>query len=212
MEAMLWLVRRVYFFTHPELFLTLTNMETHFSKFFCNRIRQDGTILLRNSKIRIILLFLILYILTGSYDFCRVVTTGVLTFFGSKNDSAPALLHSKYCTTPNSWQSETSYPLWLLVFILKICSDQILAKFMDQGGCCCSFLIETSRKNLQDEKNFLCLEIAEIDMGGQFWAEKNDSGHKNPFFEKLSCFPGLNSRIWSLIHFFRGRFCDVISL
>ena len=135
-------------------------MELHFSKFFCNRIRQDGTILPRNSKIQIILLFLsfwyckmqdlrsfqglcpldphqrtvlpvlaggltappdpscsglgndlrsmhrpgqhfFIYILAGSYDFCRVVTAGVLTFFGSKNDSAPALLYSKYCTAPN---------------------------------------------------------------------------------------------------------------
>ena len=46
--------------SHPELFLTLTNMETNFSKFFCNRIRQDGTTLPRNSKIQIILLFLVL--------------------------------------------------------------------------------------------------------------------------------------------------------
>ena len=39
-------------------------------------------------------------ILAGSYDFCRVVTAGVLTIFGSKNDSAPSLLYSKYCTAP----------------------------------------------------------------------------------------------------------------
>ena len=42
-----------------------------------------------------------IYILAGSYDFCRVVTAGVLTFFGSKNDFAPALLYSQYCTAPN---------------------------------------------------------------------------------------------------------------
>ena len=41
-----------------------------------------------------------IYILAGSYDICRVVTAGVLTFFGSKNDSAPALLYSKYCAAP----------------------------------------------------------------------------------------------------------------
>ena len=40
--------------------------------------------------------------LAGSYDFCRVVTAEVLTLFGSKNDSAPALLYSKYFLDPNS--------------------------------------------------------------------------------------------------------------
>ena len=42
-----------------------------------------------------------IYILAGSYDFCRVVTAEVLTFFGSKNDSVPALLYSKYCMAPD---------------------------------------------------------------------------------------------------------------
>ena len=39
-------------------------------------------------------------------------------------------------------------------------------------------------KNFENEKFFLCLKIAEIDMGGQFWVEKNDSGHKDPFFKR----------------------------
>ena len=39
-------------------------------------------------------------------------------------------------------------------------------------------------KNFEYEKFFLCLKIAEIDMGGQFWVEKNDSGHKEPFFKR----------------------------
>ena len=37
-------------------------------------------------------------------------------------------------------------------------------------------------KNFENEKSFLCLKIVEVDMGGQFWVEKNDSGHKNSFF------------------------------
>ena len=45
-------------------------------------------------------------------------------------------------------------------------------------------------KNFENEKFFLCLKIAEIDMGGQFWVEKNDSGHKNSFFLKLNPFSG----------------------
>ena len=45
-------------------------------------------------------------------------------------------------------------------------------------------------QNFENEKFFLCLKIAEIDMGGQFWVEKNDSGHKNSFFLKLNPFSG----------------------
>ena len=78
---------------------------------------------------------------------------------------------------------------WLLVFILKAHSDQILAKLINQGGCCCSFIIETSQ-NFENEKIFLCLKIVEIDMGGQFWVEKNDSGHKGSFFKVKPVFRG----------------------
>ena len=52
---------------------------------------------------------------------------------------------------------------WLLVFILKARSDQILAKLINQGGYCCSFLIEMSQK-IRKWKIFLCLKISEIDM------------------------------------------------
>ena len=38
-------------------------------------------------------------------------------------------------------------------------------------------------QNFENEKIFLCLKIAEIDMGSQVWVEKNDSGHKNSFFK-----------------------------
>ena len=63
------------------------------------------------------------------------------------------------------------------------------SKIGQSGGCCCSFLIETSQKIL-NEKFFLCLKLAQIDTGGQFWVEKNDSGHKNPFFKTLNPFSG----------------------
>ena len=66
------------------------------------------------------------------------------------------------------------------MFIIKTCSDQILAKLINLGAAAALF---SSRgpKNLQNEKNFLYLEIAEIDIGerGQFWVKENDSGHKN---------------------------------
>ena len=37
-------------------------------------------------------------------------------------------------------------------------------------------------KNFENEKIFLCLKIAKIDIGGQFWLKGNDFGHKNSFF------------------------------
>ena len=45
-------------------------------------------------------------------------------------------------------------------------------------------------KNFEYEKFFLCLKIAKIDMGGQFWVEKNDSGHKEPFINVKPVFRG----------------------
>ena len=133
---------KVIFKLLQPLFLILTNMGTHLSQCFCNRIREDGSILPRNSKIEITLSFLtilvvqhtrssellgasppipppgtclgpsggftaaprphldkaiayghrtdranvffFIYILAGSYDFCRLVTAGVLTFWFQK--------------------------------------------------------------------------------------------------------------------------------
>ena len=69
----------------------------------------------------------------------------------------------------------------LLVFILETPFGHISATLVYQWGCCCSLLIETSQKFFENEKFFLCFKIAEIDMGSQFWVEKNDSGHKNSF-------------------------------
>ena len=38
--------------------------------------------------------------------------------------------------------------------------------------------LTAANQNLENEKIFLFLEIVEIDMGGQRWVERNDSGHK----------------------------------
>ena len=70
---------------------------------------------------------------------------------------------------------------WLLVFILETPFSHISAKLVNQGGCCCSFLIETSQK-FWKWKIFPMLENCWNWHGGQFWVEKNDSGHKNSFF------------------------------
>ena len=81
----------------------------------------------------------------------------------------------------------------ILVFIFKICSDQILAKLINQGGVAAVLFSSRHPKNLQNEKKFLYLEITEIDTGGgggQFWVKKTDSGHKNSFFLKLNPFSG----------------------
>ena len=48
------------------------------------------------------------------------------------------------------------------------------------GGVDAALFSSRRPKSLQNEKIFLCLKIAEIDLGGQFWV--NDSGHKNSFF------------------------------
>ena len=77
-----------------------------------------------------------------------------------------------------------------LVFIFKTCSDQIWAKLINQEVVAALFS-SRCRKTLQNEKIFLYLEIAEIDMGeGQFWVEKNDSGHKNSFLKVKHVFWG----------------------
>ena len=47
--------------------------------------------------------------------------------------------------------------LWLLVFTIKTCSDEILAKLVNHGSCCCFFLIETFQK-FWEWKNFRLLE------------------------------------------------------
>ena len=47
--------------------------------------------------------------------------------------------------------------------------------------------------------------------GGQFWVEKNDSRHKDPFFKSETRFLGVNSQMWSPVALFQEKFCDFIS-
>ena len=65
----------------------------------------------------------------------------------------------------------------------------MLAKLMNQRVAAALFLLRHP-KNLQNEKIFLYLKIAEIDMGGQFWVEKNDSGQKTHFLKVKPVFRG----------------------
>ena len=71
---------------------------------------------------------------------------------------------------------------WLIIFILKTGSDQILAKLINQGVATALFSSKRTQ-NFKYEKIFLCLKIVKIDKGGQYWVGENDSGHKNKFFK-----------------------------
>ena len=68
--------------------------------------------------------------------------------------------------------------LWLLVFIFKTCSDQILAKLVNQG----LIVIEMSQKFTKWKKFPLLRNCWNWHGESQFWVEKNDSEHKNSFF------------------------------
>ena len=66
-------------------------------------------------------------------------------------------------------------------FIFKTCSDQILAKLVNQR-----LLLLFSHRDIPKilkVKNFPLLENCWNWHGGQFWVRKNDSGHKNSFFQ-----------------------------
>ena len=105
---------------------------------------------------------------------------------------------------PHGCQSEPSYSMMpkLLVFILKTRSDQILAKLINQSGVCvcmcvcvcvcvwgggggvAAALFSSRRpKNFENEKNFLCLKIAEIDMGVNFGSRRTILDIKTHFLK-----------------------------
>ena len=63
-------------------------------------------------------------------------------------------------------------------------------KIGQSGGLLLLFSHRDVPTIFKNEKIFLCLKIAEIDMGGQFWVEKNKSGHKHSFSSKLNPFFG----------------------
>ena len=65
---------------------------------------------------------------------------------------------------------------WLLLFILKTCSDQILAKLIDQGYYRSSFL----QKRTKSKKESSAWKLLKLTC--QFWAWKNNLGHKAHFF------------------------------
>ena len=90
---------------------------------------------------------------------------------------------------------------WLLVFILKTHSDQILAKLINQGVAA-ALLKSKHPKNVENEKLSSAWQLLKL----------NDSGHKKLILLKLKIrFPGVNSRNWWLVRFFRGKLWHHIS-
>ena len=85
----------------------------------------------------------------------------------------------------HSCQSETTYSMMLklgdLVFVLKTRSDQILVKLINQGVAVALF---SSRRpeNFENENIFLCLKIAEINMGVNVGSRRTILDIKTYFF------------------------------
>ena len=71
---------------------------------------------------------------------------------------------------------------WLVVFILKAHSDQILAKLINQGGCCCSFVIEMSQKFWKWKKFPLLENCLKLTWGVNFGSRRTILDIKNSFF------------------------------
>ena len=116
-----------------------------------------------------------------------------------------------------SCHAETSYPT-----TPKLCDFQFLSlrhaltKFKQNWSIrevAAALFSSRHPKNIENEKIFLCLKIAEIDMGGggQFWVEENEFGHKNSFFFKVKfIFRGKYPNYMTCSPLQR-EFCDVIS-
>ena len=97
--------------------------------------------------------------------------------------------------------------LWLLILA---CFDLILAKLVNQGVA--SALFSSRRpKNFENEKIFLCLKIAEIDMGVNFGSKRTNIDIKIHFFKVKSISRGKYPNFMTCSPLQRLKFCDVIS-
>ena len=70
---------------------------------------------------------------------------------------------------------------------------QILAKLINQGGVAAALFSSRHPENFENEKNFLCLKIAEINMGGgggNFGSRRTILDIKTYFFEAKPVFQG----------------------
>ena len=97
------------------------------------------------------------------------------------------------------------------VFIYQTHFGRILVKSINQGSCCICFLNETSRK-IENTKYLFCFKNIEMQRGYKFVPGQMFSGIKRDFFSSLARFQGVNTESWWLVPFWKGNFCDVISL
>ena len=103
-----------------------------------------------------------------------------------------------------------AHTLWLLVFIFKTSSGQILAKLISGGGGGGGLLLLFShqlrrRKNFENENNFSLLENYWNWHGGSIFGQEERFWTQNTFFNETHL-PGVNIRIKWL----RRKFCGVI--
>ena len=105
-------------------------------------------------------------------------------------------IHSCHSETSSSMMPK----LCDLVLIFKTCYDKILAKLVNRGVAAALF---SSRrlKNFENENTFLCLKVAEIDVGVNFGSKRTNLGIKTYFFQFKPIFRGKypNSMTCSLL-------------
>ena len=80
------------------------------------------------------------------------------------------------------------------VFILKTCSDQTLAKLIDQGVAVVLFL-SRHPKNLQNEKFSSAWKLLKLTWGVNFESRRTILDIETHFLEVKPVFRGVNSRI-----------------
>ena len=85
----------------------------------------------------------------------------------------------------------------------------MISEIDQSGGCCRSFVIETSQK-FWNMKNFPLPKNCWNWHGGQFWVEENNSG-LNTYFLKLNPLTGGKYPNLMTCSLFRPKFSDVIS-
>ena len=76
-----------------------------------------------------------------------------------------------------------AHTLWLLVFIFETCSDQIWSKLVNQGACCCSFLIEMSGKNFENEKFSSAWKLLQSTWRVNFGSKRTNLDIETHFFQ-----------------------------
>ena len=72
----------------------------------------------------------------------------------------------------------------------NLCFDKVLAKLVSQGGGAAAFLLLRHLKNFKNDKSFLSLKFAEIDLGVNFESKRTNLDIKTYFFQVKPIFWG----------------------